>query len=225
MWIVKVALQRPYTFIVLALLLLIFGPLTILRTPTDIFPNIGIPVVSVVWNYNGLSPSDMGNRVIGSFERTLTTNVNDIEHMESQSLSGIGLIKIFFQPSVKIDVALSQVTGIAQFWLKNLPPGITPPLIVSYNASTVPVLQLALSSNTMSEQQIYDVSSNFLKSQLATVQGAAVPFPYGGKQRQVQVDLDPRALQAKGLSPQDVTNAIAAQNLILPAGRRENGAV
>ena len=223
MWIVKVALQRPYTFIVLALLLLIFGPLTILRTPTDIFPNIGIPVVSVVWGYTGLPADEMGNRVVGGFERALTTTVNDIEHIESQSLTGVGVIKIFFQPGVNIDVALSQVTAISQTMLKALPPGMTPPLVLSYNASTVPVIQLALSSNQLAEQELFDLANSFLRTQLATVQGAAIPFPFGGKQRQIQVDLDQRAMQAKGLSPQDVNAAIGAQNLILPSGTQKIG--
>jgi len=223
MWIVRVALERPYTFIVLALLLVIFGPLTILRTPTDIFPNIGIPVVSVVWNYTGLPPEEMGDRIVANFERALTTTVNDIEHIESQSLQGVGVVKIFFQPNVNIDVALSQVTAISQTLLRQMPPGTTPPLVVSYNASSVPVIQLALSSDKLSEQALFDLGNSFIRTQLATVQGAAIPFPYGGKQRQVQVDLDQRAMQAKGVSPQDVSNAIGAQNLILPAGTEKIG--
>ncbi|MEA2754721.1 MAG: hypothetical protein QOJ54_1010 [Aliidongia sp.] len=223
MWIVRVALDRPYTFIVLALLLLIFGPLTILRTPTDIFPNIGIPVVSVVWNYTGLPPQEMGDRIDANFERAVTTTVNDVEHIESQSLEGVGVVKIFFQPSVNIDVALSQVTAIAQTLLRQMPPGTTPPLVVSYNASSVPVIQLALSSGKLSEQELFDLGNSFIRTQLATVQGASIPFPYGGKQRQVQVDLDQRAMQAKGISAQDVSNAIGAQNLILPAGTEKIG--
>ncbi len=223
MWIVKVALQRPYTFVVLALLLLIFGTLTIFRTPTDIFPNIGIPVVSVVWSYAGLPAQDMGNNIVGNFERAVTTTVNDVEHIESQSLTGMGVVKVFFQPSAKIEVALSQVTAIAQTILKQLPPGATPPLILSYNASSVPVLQLALSSGKLSEQELFDLGNTVIRTQLATVQGAALPWPYGGKQRQVQVDLDQRALLAKGLSPLDVNAAIGAQNLILPAGTEKVG--
>jgi|HubBroStandDraft_1064217.scaffolds.fasta_scaffold00037_69 CzcA family heavy metal efflux pump len=223
MWIVRVALERPYTFIVLALLLLIFGPLTLLRTPTDIFPNIGIPVVSVVWNYTGLPPQEMGDRISANFERALTTTVNDIEHIESQSLQGIGVVKIFFQPTVNIDVALSQVTAISQTVLRQMPPGATPPLVVSYNASSVPVIQLALSSDKLSEQELFDLGNSFIRTQLATVQGAAIPFPYGGKQRQVEVDLNQRAMQAKGVSAQDVSNAIGAQNLILPAGTEKIG--
>src|ERR1700744_5163316 len=223
MWIVRVALSRPYTFIVLALLLLIFGPLTLFRTPTDIFPNIGIPVVSVVWNYTGLPPEEMGQRIDANFERAVTTTVNDVEHMESQSLLGVGGVKIFFQPTVNIDVALSQVTAISQTLLKQMPPGITPPLVISYNASSVPVIQLGLSSDKLSEQEIFDLGNSFIRTQLATVQGAAIPFPYGGKQRQVQVDLDQRAMQSKGLWARDVSNAIGAQNLILPAGTEKIG--
>ncbi len=223
MWIVRVALERPYTFIVLALLLLIFGPLTILRTPVDIFPNIGIPVVSVVWQYTGLPPDQMGNRITANFERALTTTVNDIEHIESQSLLGVSVVKIFFQPNVNIDVALSQTTAISQTLLRQMPPGTTPPLVLSYNASSVPVIQLGLSSDTLSEQELFDIGNSFIRTQLATVQGAAIPFPYGGKQRQVQVDLDQRAMQSKGLSAQDVSNAIGAQNLILPAGTEKIG--
>jgi multidrug efflux pump subunit AcrB len=223
MWIVKVALQRPYTFIVMALLLLIFGPLMILRTPTDIFPNIGIPVVSVVWGYTGLAASDMENRMVAPYERALTTTVNDIEHIESQSLVGVGVVKIFFQPGVNIDVALAQVTAISQTMLKMLPTGATPPLVLSYSASSVPVIQLALSSTKLSEQEVFDLGNSFVRTQLATVQGAAIPFPYGGKSRQVQVDLDQKAMQAKGVSPQDVNAAIGDQNLILPAGTEKIG--
>jgi len=224
MWIVKIALSRPYTFIVLTLLLLIIGPLAILRTPTDIFPNIGIPVVSVVWAFTGLPPDEMSTRVTANFERAVSTTVNDIEHIESQSLTGVSVTKLFFQPNANIDVALSQVTAVAQTMLKNMPPGITPPLVLSYNASTVPVIQLALSSAKLSEQELNDFGNNFIRTQLATVQGSALPYPYGGKQRQVQVDLNQEAMQAHGISPQDVNNAIGAQNLILPAGTEKIGA-
>ena len=223
MWIVRIALQRPYTFIVLALLLFIMGPLTILRTPVDIFPNIGIPVVSVVFSYSGLPADEMAERITANFERAVSTTVNDVEHIESQSLMGVSVIKLFFQPSVNVDMALSQVTAIAQTMLRSLPPGTTPPLVLSYNASTVPVIQLALSSNKQSEQELNDFSNNFVRTQLATVQGAAMPYPYGGKSRQVQVDLDQQALQAHGLSAQDVNNAIGNQNLILPAGTEKIG--
>jgi len=223
MWIVKVALERPYTFIVLAFSLLLFGVLTIIRTPIDIFPQINIPVVSVVWQYTNLPPDEMGNRIMANFERSVTTTVNDIEHIESQSITGVGVAKIFFQPTVNIDVALSQVTAISQTILKNLPPGTNPPLVISYNASSVPVIQLALSSDKLSEQELFDLGNTLIRTQLATVQGAAIPYPYGGKQRQVQVDLNQAALQAKGIAPVDVNNAIAAQNLILPAGTEKIG--
>ncbi|GLQ88039.1 efflux RND transporter permease subunit [Dyella flagellata] len=215
---VRVALARPYTFVVLALFILIVGPLAALRTPTDIFPNIGIPVISVVWTYNGLSPSAMSGRVIYYYERSLTSTVSDIEHMESQSLPGIGVVKIFFQPGVDVRTATAQVTSISQTVLKQMPPGITPPQIINYNASTVPVLQLALSSTKLGEQKIRDQGQNFLRPTLISVAGTAIPTPYGGKQRQVMLDLDPQALAAKGLSAQDVGNALAAQNQIVPVG-------
>ena len=223
MWVVRIALQRPYTFLVLALLLLIIGPLTILRTPTDIFPNINIPIVSVVWQYTGLPPEQIADRIVSIFERTTTTTVNDIEHIESQSLNGVGVVKFYFQPNVNIDVALSQITAIAQTQLKQLPPGTTPPLVLSYNASSVPIIQLALSGKSETEQQLFDQGNNFIRTQLATVQGASLPFPYGGKQRQIQVDVDQHALRSLGLSAQDVSNAIAAQNLILPSGTEKIG--
>lgn len=223
MWIVRIALQRPYTFVVLALLLLIFGPLTILNTPKDIFPNIGIPVISTVWSFSGLPPDEMANRITGNFERGETVTVNDIEHIESQSLQGVSVIKTFFQPSVNVDMAISQITSIAQTILRQAPPGTTPPLVLSYNASSVPILQLALSSNQLSEQELYDYGNNFIRTQLATVQGAAIPFPYGGKTRQIQVDLNEQALQAHGLSAQDVNTAIGNQNLIIPAGTEKIG--
>ncbi len=217
-WIVRVALERPYTFIVLALLILIVGPLAAIRTPTDIFPNIGVPVIGVAFQYTGLSPDDMSGRIITPYERVLTTTVNDIEHIESTSLPGIGIVKIYFQPNVDIRTATAQVTSISQTIIKNMPAGSTPPLILNYNASTVPILQLAFSGRGLSEQQVLDLAQNFIRPALGTVPGAAIPYSYGGKVRQVQIDLDPQALQAKGLSAQDVENAIAAQNQILPAG-------
>ncbi len=223
MWIVRIALSRPYTFVVLALLLLIMGPLTIMRTPVDIFPNIGIPVVSVVWNYTGLPADEMGNRITANFERAMSVTVNDIEHTESQSLSGVAVIKAYFQPNVNINIALSQVTAVAQTMLRQLPPGTTPPLILSYNASTVPVIQLALSSTKYSEQELFDFGNNFIRTQLATIQGMALPYPYGGKSRQIQVDLDQEAMKAHGVSAQDVNAAVGAQNLILPAGTQKIG--
>src|SRR5208337_2506478 len=223
MWIVRLALNRPYTFVVVALMILLVSPIVILRTPTDIFPDISIPVVSVVWSYTGLSAEEMGKRIVTVYERSLTTTVNDIEHIESQSLSGIAVVKVFFHPNVKIEAAIAQITAISQAQLRSLPPGITPPLIISYNASSVPILQLSLSSKTLPEAQVFDLGVNFLRVGLATVQGASMAYPYGGRQRQVMVDLDLSALNAKGLSPSDVVNAIGAQNLILPAGTEKIG--
>ena len=221
--IVRLALAKPYTFVVLAILILIMGPLAALKTPTDIFPDIKIPVIAVVWTYRGLPPADMSGRVIYYYERQLSSSVNDIEHIESQSLSGIGIVKIFFRPGVDIRTATAQVTSMSQTVLKQMPPGITPPLILNYNASTVPILQLALSSDKLTEQKIFDLGQNFIRPSLATVQGAAVPSPYGGKERQIQIDLNPQALQSKGLSAADVEAAIAAQNQIIPAGTTKIG--
>ncbi|MGD0144529.1 MAG: efflux RND transporter permease subunit, partial [Rhizomicrobium sp.] len=222
-WIVRVALERPYTFIVLALLILIVGPLAAVNTPTDIFPNIGVPVIGVAFQYTGLPPDDMSGRIITPYERSLTTTVNDIEHVESTSLPGMGIVKIFFQPNVDIRTATAQVTSISQTVLKQMPPGTTPPLILNYNASTVPIVQLAASSPTLSEQQVLDLAQNVVRPALSTIPGAAIPYSYGGKVRQVQIDLDSQALQAKGLSAQDIENAIAAQNQILPAGNVKVG--
>jgi len=216
--IVKVALSRPLTFIVMAILIAIGGVLAAARTPVDIFPNIRVPVIAVAFNYAGLPPEEMSGRIITPYERVLTTTVNDIEHIESQSLQGIGIVKIFFQPGADIRTATAQVTSISQTVLRQMPPGITPPLVLNYNASTVPIIQLAVSGKGLSEQQLFDLSMNQARPQLVTVPGAAIPFPFGGKQRQVQVDIDPQALQSKGLSAQDIGNAIAAQNQINPAG-------
>jgi len=221
--IVRLSLRRPYTFVVLAILILMFGPLAALKTPTDIFPDIRIPVIAVVWTYRGLPPDDMSGRVIYYYERQLSSSVNDIEHIESQSLPGIGIVKIFFQPGVDIRTATAQVTSLSQTVLKQMPPGITPPLILNYNASTVPILQLALSSPTTSEQKLFDLGQNFIRPALASVAGTSIPSPYGGKERQIQVDLDPQALQSKGLSAEDVANALAAQNQIIPAGTAKIG--
>jgi multidrug efflux pump subunit AcrB len=218
MWIVRLALRRPYTFVVMALLILILGSLAVYTTPTDIFPNIDIPVVSVIFGYGGLSAEEMSQRIIVSYERGLSTTVNDIEHTESQSLNGLGVIKIYFYPTANIELAMAQVTALGQSAIRNDPPGTTPPFILNYNASSVPIIQLALSGKGLSEQQLYDMGANFLRTQLATVQGAVFPNPYGGKQREVVVDLDTAALQAKGLSPSDVVSAVGSQNLILPAG-------
>jgi multidrug efflux pump subunit AcrB len=216
--IVRIALQRPYTFVVMALLILLFGPLAAMKMPTDIFPDIKVPVIGVAWTYTGLSPDEMAGRIITPYERIVPTTVNDIQHVESQSLPGMGIVKIYFQPNVDIRTATAQVTSVSQTVLKQLPPGVTPPLILNYNASTVPILQLATSSKSLSEQNVLDLTQNFMRPALSSVPGAAIPYSYGGKVRQIQVDLDPKALQAKGLSAQDVETAIAAQNQILPAG-------
>jgi len=223
MWIVKVALRRPYTFIVLAVLLLIVGPLMILRTPVDIFPNIDIPVLSVVWTYNGMSAEDISHRIVAPYERALTSDVGDIEHVESQSLNGVAVVKIFFHPGADITRALAEASSSAQSLLRVLPPGTLPPLVLTYNASTVPIMELALSSKTLPEQTLYDLGNNFIRTQLATVQGAAVPIPYGGKVREIMVDINPQALQAHGLTPTDVVNAVNAQNLVLPGGTAKIG--
>src|SRR3954469_23155962 len=223
MWIVRLALRRPYTFIVLAIAILILGSLAIVRTPTDIFPNINLPVVSIIWNYTGLSPEEMANRIVSITERSLTTTVDDIQHIESQSLRGVAVVKVFFQPGAHIERAIAQVTAVSQTQLRQLPSGTTPPLVIAYSASSVPILQLALSGHDLSEQQLNDYALNFIRTRIVTVPGAAVPYPYGGKQRQVQVDLNPSALQARGLAPVDVVNALAVQNLILPAGTSKIG--
>ena len=223
MWIVRLALRRPYTFAVMALLLLILGPLSIINTPVDIFPNIDIPVVSIVWEYTGLSAEDMANRIVTLDERSLTTTVDNIDHIESQSLTGIGVVKVYFQPHVNIATAIAQITAIGQTQLKQLPPGTTPPLIITYTASSVPILQLGLSGEGLSEQQLSDFGMNFIRTRLVTVRGLETPYPYGGKQRQIVVDLNLRALQSKGLSPADVVNAVSAQNLILPSGTMKVG--
>ncbi|HLN09048.1 MAG TPA: efflux RND transporter permease subunit, partial [Xanthobacteraceae bacterium] len=223
MWIVLTALRRPYSFVVLAIVIALFGIRSALLTPTDIFPNINIPVVSVVWTYTGLLPNDMSGRVIYYYERTLTAQVGDIEHIESQSLNGYGVVKIFFQKSVDIAAALAQVTAASQTVLKLLPPGITPPYVLSYNASSVPILQLALSSKQLPQMRLFDLGQNFIRPQLATVAGAAVPSPYGGKILQAQVDLDQQAMQAHNVSADDVVNTISVQNLVLPAGDEKMG--
>src|ERR1700739_3621048 len=221
--IVRLALRRPYTFVVLAVLILIVGTLAALRTPVDIFPDIRVPVIGVAWQYTGLSPDEMAGRMIAPFERAIPTTVNDVEHMESSSLPGMGIVKIYFQPNVDIRTANAQVTAISQTLLKQMPPGATPPLIVNYSASTVPIIQLALSGEGLTEQNLADIGINQLRTPLITVPGAAIPYPYGGKQRQIQIDLNSAALQARGLSGQDVANALAAQNLITPVGTQKIG--
>jgi len=223
MWIVRLALRRPYTFVVMAILILVMGIVSIERTPTDIFPNIDIPVVSIIWNYNGLVPEQMADRIVSITERNLTTVVDNIQHVESQSLYGIAVVKVFLQPNASIDRAIAQITASSQTQLRQLPAGTTPPLVIAYSASSVPVMQLALSGQGLSEQQLNDYGLNFIRTQLITVPGTAVPYPYGGKQRQIQVDLNPAALQSKGLSALDVVNTISAQNLILPTGTSKIG--
>src|SRR5438874_2421108 len=225
MWIVALARRRPYTFVVMALLILLLTPVVVLRTPTDIFPDIDIPVISVVWDYQGLSPKDMADRIVGQTERGLTTLVDNIEHIESQSLNGTAVVKIYFHPTANIQTALAQVTAISQTALRFLPPGATPPLIIQYSASSVPILQVGMNSKIEPEQSLNDLAINFVRTQLITVEGAAVPFPYGGKFRLVSVDLNTAALQATHLSPVDVVNAISAQNLILPSGTAKLGAL
>src|SRR6201984_3572411 len=223
MWIVQLALKRPYTFLVLALFIAISGSLAAVRTPIDIFPSINIPVVSVVWTYSGLLPKDMADRVVYFYERELTAQVSGIEHLQSQSLSGYGVVNVYFQKKVDIGSALAQVTAAAQTVLKLLPAGITPPYVLSYNASSVPILQLALSSKQLPQDKLFDLGQNFILPQLATVNGAALPSPYGGKILQAQVDLDQQAMQAHHVSADDVVNAISAQNLVLPAGTEKIG--
>jgi multidrug efflux pump subunit AcrB len=224
MWIVEVALRRPYTFLVMALLILLATPLVLLKMSTDIFPEINIPVISVVWTYTGLSAQEIGLRIAAVNERSLTTTVNDIEHIESQSLTGISVIKIFFQPNANIPTAIAQVVAIEQAQLRQLPPGILPPLVIKYSASSIPIIQLGLSSPTMTEQAVFDAAVNFLRPRLVTIPGVAIPYPYGGKQRVISVDLDTNALLSKGLTPNDVVNAVNTQNLVLPSGTAKIGA-
>ncbi len=218
MWIVRLALQRPYTFVVMAMLIVLSGVFAILRMPTDIFPEVDIPVIAVVWGYSGMAPEEMDLRFTGNYERALTTTVNGIEHIESQSLFGISVVKIFFHPGTRIEGANAQVTAISQTLLKQFPPGATPPLVINYSASNVPIIQGSIHSDTLSEQALFDLTTNTLRTGLATVQGAQMPYPYGGKQRQIMVDIDPGRLQALGLSPRDVSDAISLQNIILPSG-------
>src|SRR5579862_1198084 len=218
MWIVRLALRRPYTFVVMAVLIAILGGTAIGTMPVDIFPYIDIPIVSVLWAYTGLSPEEMEKRVVTGFERSLTSNVNDIEHIESQSYTGYAVVKIYFHPNVKIDMALAQTTATMQTALRQMPPGMFPANVLKYDASSVPILQLGLSSKTLREQEIFDIGNNFIRTPLGTVQGASVSYPFGGKQRSVMVDLNLDELYAKQLSPSDVSNALNLQNLILPAG-------
>src|SRR5438309_5079070 len=224
MWILRLALNRTYTFVVVAVLIAVLGAVSIYRLATDIFPNIDIPVVSVVWQYTGMPADEIETRIIFLNERVLTASVNGIEHIESQSLDGVGVIRIYFQPGSNVAEAEAQVTATCQTLLKLMPPGITPPYIVRYSATSVPIVQIAVSSDTLTEQQIFDYAANFVVQRLGTIQGARVPQPWGGKQRQVMVDLDLDALFARGLSPSDVSTAITNQNLIIPAGSAKLGA-
>src|SRR4051812_22159852 len=220
---VQIALRRPYTFIVMALLIVLATPFALLNMATDIFPEINIPVISIIWNYNGLPAQEMGQRISAQNERSLTTTVSDIEHIESTSLAGISVIKVFFQPNANIQTAIAQVVAIEQAQLRQLPPGITPPLVIKYSASSIPVVQLGLSSPTLPEQSLFDAAVNTLRPQLITIPGVAVPFPYGGKNRLISVDVDMQQLQARGLAPADVVNALNLQNLILPSGTAKFG--
>src|SRR5258706_10392467 len=223
MWIVRLALRRPYTFVVMAMAITLLGLVAIFRMPTDIFPEVDIPVISVIWQYPGMSPGEMEGRMVRNFEGFLTTTVNDIEHIESQSLNGVAVIRVHFQPGAKIEEAEAQVVSAGQTALRQMPPGTTPPLVLRYSASTVPILQLSMGSNTLSEQQLFDISAQFFRTELATVQGAMIPWPYGGKQRQIMVDLEPDKLFGFGLSAADISTAINLQNLILPSGTAKMG--
>ncbi|HEY2365481.1 MAG TPA: efflux RND transporter permease subunit, partial [Polyangiaceae bacterium] len=223
MWLVRLALRRPYTFVVMAMLIVVLGVVTILRMPTDIFPDIDIQVISVVWNYTGMQPQDMERRIVNNFERGLTTTVNDIDHIESQTLTGVAVIKIFFQPGAKIEAATAQVTAIAQTSVRSMPPGTVPPFIIRYSASNVPIMQIALQSPVLSEQQLFDYGTNFIRADLATTPGLQMPWPYGGKQRQIMVDIDPPKLFAWGMSPRDIQVALSTQNVIVPTGTAKIG--
>ncbi len=224
MWIVRLALRRPYTFVVAALLVAILGIYVIMaKIPTDIFPNINIPVITVIYNYQGMAAGDMEKYIVTPYEQFLTTTVNDIEHIESQSLNGISVTKIYFQPNAKIEVAIAQVTAVSQTAVRQMPPGTTPPLVIQYNASSVPILQLSISSETVPEQELFDDTVKILRVPLTTIPGIQIPYPYGGKQRNIMVDIDPQKLYSYGLSPADVSNAINAQNLILPSGSTKIG--
>src|SRR3984957_3359048 len=218
MWIVQLALRRPYTFVIMSMLIVILGVLATLRMPTDIFPEIDIPVVSVIWSYGGITPEEMAEAITVRSERSFTSSVNDIEHMESQSLPGLGVIKVFFHPRAKIEAAVAQLSATSSYQVHSLPPGSVPPNILRYNASSVPILQMSISSGSLPEQQLYDLGYNFIRTQMANVEGATFPLPYGGRPREISVDLHPRALYAQGLSASDVTNAINTQSLILPSG-------
>jgi multidrug efflux pump subunit AcrB len=223
-WIVNIALRRPYTFLVMALLLPLFAGLSLLRMPVDIFPNIPIPILAAVYNYTGLAADEVAGRIVTQYERSVSTLVNDVEHIESQSLPGLGMVKVFLHPGAAVERAQSQMTASAQSQLRQMPPGISPPLIIGYDAANVPILQIAATSSRLAEHELNDIANNFLRVRLATVQGASVPTAYGGKQRQILVDLDPAAMAARGITGRDVTDAIGAQNLMLPGGSQKIGA-
>src|SRR5213082_547273 len=223
MWIVSLALRRPYTFVVMALLILILTPIVVLRTSIDIFPEINIPIISIVWQYSGMQPQEMADRFLSNTERGLTTLVNDIQHIESVALQGRAIEKIYFQPTANLQMAIAQVTATSQQMVRQLPPGTQPPLVIVYSASSVPIVQVGISSKSIPEQELNDLTLNFVRSPLTTVKGAAIPYPYGGKARVIAVDLDTQALQAHGLTPVDVVNAVDAQNLILPSGTAKIG--
>src|SRR5678816_1322484 len=223
MWLIRTALRRPYTFVVMAMLIAIGGAASIRKTPTDIFPTIDIPVLSVIWNFGGLQPEEMEKRVVNNFERFLTTIVSDIDHMESQTLTGIAVIKVYLQPEANVAQAIAQVTAVAQTAVRQMPPGAVPPLIMQYCTISVPIMQLAFQSDTLSEQQLFDYGINFIRQEISTIRGAQIPFPYGGKQRQIMVDIDPQRLHNFGLSPRDVQAALSAQNVVLPSGTAKLG--
>src|SRR5262245_10668424 len=223
MWLIRTALRRLYTFVVMALVIAIGGALSIRKAPTDIFPTIDIPVLSVIWNFGGLQPEEMEKRIVNNFERFLTTIVSDIDHMESQTLTGIAVLKVYLHPDANVAQAIAQATAVAQTAVRGMPPGAVPPLIVQYSATSVPIMQLALQSDTLSEQQLFDYGINFIRSEISTIPGAQIPFPYGGKQRQIMVDIDPHRLHTFGLSPRDVQSALGVQNVILPSGTAKLG--
>ncbi|HEY0986158.1 MAG TPA: efflux RND transporter permease subunit, partial [Kofleriaceae bacterium] len=223
MWLIRTALRRPYTFVVMAMLIAIGGAASIRRTPTDIFPTIDIPVLSVIWNFGGLQPEEMEKRVVNNFERFLTTIVSDIDHMESQTLTGIAVIKVYLQPEANVAQAIAQATAVAQTAVRQMPPGAVPPLIMQYSATSVPIMQLAFQSDTLSEQQLFDYGVNFIRQEISTIPGAQIPFPYGGKQRQIMVDIDPHRLHNFGLSPRDVQSALSVQNVVIPSGTAKLG--
>src|SRR5262249_19971594 len=223
MWLIRTALRRPYTFVVMAMVIAIGGGLSIRKAPTDIFPAIDIPVLSVIWNYGGLPPEEMEKRIVNNFERFVTTIVADVDHVESQSLTSISVIKIYLQPGADVQQAIAQTTAISQTAVRSMPPGTVPPLIMQYSATSVPIMQLAFETDTLSEQQLFDYGINFIRAEIATIPGAQIPYPYGGKQRIINVDIDPVRMHSLGVSPRDVQAALAVQNVILPSGTAKIG--